>query len=208
MPDFSFEDKCGETPVCGVDEVGRGPLAGPVVAAAVILDRARMPDGLAIAIDDSKKLTARKRAELTALIHGCAHVAVATLGVEVIDRINILQASLLAMKQAIEALSVAPAVALIDGNKAPKLVCKALTIVKGDSLSLSIAAASIVAKHHRDTLMGTYAIEFPYYGWDRNAGYGTANHLKAIQIHGVTPLHRRSFAPVSNYLLKVNSAKN
>jgi ribonuclease HII len=206
-PDFSLEDRF-DSLVCGVDEVGRGPLAGPVVAAAVVLRRKDCPADMLAQIDDSKKLTAAKRAYLAEKLRDCAHISIAACDVAEIDRINILQAALLAMKKAVETLDIKPAVALIDGNRAPKLACRAQTVIKGDSLSLSIAAASIVAKHHRDQLMKTYAIEFPHYGWEKNAGYGTAQHLKAIQIHGVTPLHRRSFSPISEHLLKVNSANN
>jgi ribonuclease HII len=112
------------------------------------------------------------------------------------------------MKKAVDGLDIRPAAALIDGNRAPKLTCAVKTVIKGDSLSLSIAAASIVAKHYRDQLMKTWSLEFPHYGWEKNAGYGTAHHLKAIEIHGVTPLHRHSFSPISKYLLKVKSATN
>lgn len=207
MPDFTFED-AHKGIVCGVDEVGRGPLAGPVVAAAVVLRRDEFPPEALALINDSKTLTTKTRAYLAEKIHRHAHVCIADCGVEEIDEINILQASLRAMKKAVEGLDIRPAAALIDGNKAPKLSCAVKTIVKGDSKSLSIAAASIVAKHHRDILMRLYAAEFPHYGWETNAGYGTAHHLKAIEIHGVTPLHRRSFSPVAESLLKVNSANN
>ena len=206
-PDFSFEDQYPH-PVCGVDEVGRGPLAGPVVAAAVVIRRGEIPAEIAAQINDSKKLTAQKREYLAGQIRKYAHVSLAECGVDDIDSINILQASLLAMKKAVEGLDVAPAAALIDGIHAPKLACKAKTIIKGDSRSLSIAAASIIAKHYRDNLMCTYAVEFPQYGWDSNAGYGTAHHLKAIEIHGITIHHRRSFAPISKQIVKVNSANN
>lgn len=206
-PDFSFEDKFTGT-VCGMDEVGRGPLAGPVVAAAVILKRHDIPQDIQNQINDSKILTPQKREFLYGQIHTFAHVSIAQCTAEEIDDINILQASLRAMQKAFTALPVRPDAALVDGNRAPKLPCKTLAIIKGDSKSLSIAAASIVAKHHRDKLMSACAIEFPQYGWERNAGYGTAQHLKAIEIHGVTPLHRRSFSPVSNYLLKVSSANS
>lgn len=209
-PDFLFEDQHrSAVPVCGVDEVGRGPLAGPVVAAAVTLNRQTLPQSLLEHINDSKKVTAKRRAWLHDALREYADISIAVVSVEDIDRLNILQASLLAMRQAIEGLKTAPTVALIDGNKAPaKLSCQAQTIIKGDSRSYSIAAASIIAKHHRDQLMNTYAIEFPQYGWESNAGYGTAHHLKAIEIHGVTRLHRRSFSPVSKHLVKVNSANN
>lgn len=206
-PTFDIENKLSGI-ICGIDEVGRGPLAGPVVAAAVILYRDRIPAEICAQINDSKKLSARKRAYLFEKIPEYADTAIASCTVEEIDSINILQASLLAMKKACEALKFRPEHALVDGNKAPKLACKTHLIVKGDSLSLSIAAASIMAKHHRDQLMETHAVNFPQYGWESNAGYGTAKHLKAIEIHGITPLHRRSFAPVSKQLVKVNSANN
>lgn len=205
-PDFSFEDQF-DGPVCGVDEVGRGPLAGPVVAAAVILRR-DAPENLLAAINDSKKLTAKKRESLFSQIHAHAQVSIAECGIDEIDRLNILHAALRAMQKAVEALPVKPVAALIDGNQKPKLSLPMKTVVGGDAKSLSIAAASIVAKHHRDLLMQKYSIEFPHYGWERNAGYGTAAHLKAIEIHGVTPLHRRSFSPIAQYLLKRNSANN
>jgi ribonuclease HII len=200
-PDFTYEDKHGGA-VCGIDEVGRGPLAGPVVAAAVVLRRDTLPISVRREINDSKKLNASRRAWLFDEIHRHGDVSIAECSVEEIDTINIFQAAMLAMKKAYEGLVTRPPVALIDGNKAPKIDCTTQTIVKGDTLSLSIAAASIIAKHHRDELMKKYAEEFPHYGWASNAGYGTPEHLKAIEIHGVTWLHRRSFAPISKQLLK------
>lgn len=208
-PDFSFEDQenrgDASLPVCGIDEVGRGPLAGPVVAAAVILRRDPRHAPLWQDINDSKKLSARRRADLYARIHDAGDVAIALCTVAEIDEINILQASLRAMHKAYDNLPQRPAAALIDGNKAPKLPCAARTIVKGDARSLSIAAASIVAKHFRDEMMQKLAEDFPPYGWAKNAGYGTAEHLKALEIHGVTVHHRRSFAPVSKLILKDHS---
>ncbi len=195
-------------PVCGIDEVGRGPLAGPVVAAAVIIHRDKVPAALLELINDSKKTTALRREKIFNELPAYADVCIAECDVEEIDSINILQASLLAMKKACHGLKTTPVAALVDGNKAPKLDCCVQTIIGGDAISLSIAAASIIAKYHRDRLMKTYAIEFPHYGWDSNAGYGTAKHLKAIEIHGVTRLHRRSFSPVSKQLVKVNSVNN
>lgn len=207
-PDFSFEDQYTGT-ICGIDEVGRGPLAGPVVAAAVVIRRGEMPQDILEQINDSKVLTAQKRAYLFGKIHEFADVSIAECGVAEIDRINILQASLRAMAQAFSGLKNRPAVALVDGNQPPKLAkCKVKTIIQGDSRSLSIAAASIVAKHYRDNLMISMAINFPHYGWETNAGYGTAHHLKALEIHGVTVHHRRSFAPVSQRILKESSANN
>ena len=204
-PDFSFENTYHDAPVCGIDEVGRGPLAGPVIAAAVIIDRARAAPDILAQINDSKKISATKREYLFNKIHEFSDVSIAECDVTTIDHINILNASLEAMRKACSGLKIKPFAALIDGNKAPKLFCRAQTIVSGDAKSLSIAAASIVAKHTRDLLMQNLAQDFPHYGWERNAGYGTAQHLKAIQIHGVTAHHRRSFAPVSNFLNQQNS---
>ncbi|MFN7113181.1 MAG: ribonuclease HII [Alphaproteobacteria bacterium] len=208
-PDFSFEDQetCGDpaVPVCGIDEAGRGPLAGPVVAAAVILHRDARHAALWAEINDSKKLSVLRRADLYARIHDAADVAIGVCSTLEIDQINILQASLRAMQKACDSLPRRPVAALIDGNKAPKLTFTARTIVKGDARSLSIAAASIIAKHYRDTLMKNLAEEFPPYGWAKNAGYGTAQHLKALEIHGVTPHHRLSFAPVSKLIHKDSS---
>jgi ribonuclease HII len=191
-PDFSFEDKIGGI-VCGVDEVGRGPLAGPVVAAAVVLPRP-LPDFLRRHLDDSKKLSARRRAELSAAILDCGQIGTGRAEVAEIDAINILQASLLAMRRAVEQIKADHA--LVDGNRAPMLGCGLSLIVKGDTLSLSIAAASIIAKVSRDREMAELAGLHPGYGWERNAGYGTAEHLAALARLGATPEHRRSFAPV------------
>jgi ribonuclease HII len=206
-PSFKYEDQYSGL-VCGLDEVGRGPLAGPVVAAAVIIHRDKAPLELLDQINDSKKLTAPKRAYLFQKIPEFCDVSIAECSVDEIDSINILQASLLAMKKAFEGLPVAPKAALVDGNKAPKLPCAVKTIVQGDSHSLSIAAASIMAKHHRDQIMKTYAIDFPHYGWESNSGYGSKQHLQAIEIHGITPHHRRSFAPISKQLVKLNAVNN
>lgn len=210
-PDFSFEDSAlhlfsaQSGGICGLDEVGRGPLAGPVVAAAVVLHRDPAHAPLWDLINDSKKLTARRRADLFARIHDAGDVSIALCTVEEIDDINILQASLRAMRKAFDGLPMRPEAALVDGNKAPALPCKTQTIVKGDAKSLSIAAASIVAKHFRDEMMQKLHDEFPHYGWNKNAGYGTATHLKALEIHGVTAHHRRSFSPVSKLILKDTS---
>lgn len=201
-PDFALEDAAGPLAVvCGVDEVGRGPIAGPVTAAAAILPRA-LPAELADAINDSKKLTEAKREALVPLIeHHAVAWAIAEASVAEIDQINILQAALLAMTRAVEKLSVAPTLALIDGNRAPKaLPCPAQTVVKGDARSLSIAAASILAKVARDRLMTALDREFPGYGWAGNAGYPTPAHLEALRRLGPTPWHRRSFAPVAALL--------
>ena len=194
--DYAFEAALGGV-VAGVDEVGRGPLAGPVTAAAVVLNPANIPQGLA----DSKTLTATRRQALFAAIMDCAQVSVAHASVQEIDELNILRASHLAMERAISGLPRAPDHALIDGNLIPKgLTLPATAIVKGDAKSLSIAAASIIAKVTRDALMVDLAQQFPQYGWDQNAGYPTAAHLAALHIHGVTAWHRRSFKPVHNIL--------
>ena len=183
--------------ICGVDEAGRGPWAGPVVAAAVVLDRGCVPPGL----DDSKKLTPRRRAALFDAIRAAASVGVGIASVEEIDALNILRANDLAMLRAIGALQPAPEAALIDGNRVPPgLPCRARALVGGDGRSLSIAAASIVAKVTRDRIMGELAGAHPGYGWERNMGYGTAEHRAGLIRLGVTPHHRRSFRPIHNIL--------
>lgn len=198
MPDLSLE-AAHDGPVCGIDEVGRGPLAGPVVAAAVILP-ARLPEILIAELDDSKKLSAAKRRKLAAIVTDCAMVGIGRAEVAEIDRINILQATMAAMTRAYRALGVPATLALVDGNRPPVLPCTVRCVVKGDSKSLSIAAASVVAKVLRDDLMAALARSHPGYGWERNAGYGTAAHLEALRRLGVTPHHRRSFAPVGNLM--------
>lgn len=185
------------TRIAGVDEVGRGPLAGPVTAAAVRLDPDNIPDGL----NDSKKLTPARREALAEALIACADVCIAHASVAEIDEINILQATYLAMRRAVAGLAQPPVHLLIDGNRVPPgLPCPATPLVKGDALSLSIAAASIVAKVARDRIMMDLAAEFPGYGWDTNAGYPTKAHRVALVTQGVTPHHRRSFAPVHNIL--------
>jgi ribonuclease HII len=185
-------------PVAGIDEAGRGPWAGPVVATAVILDATQMPEGL----DDSKKLTERTREVLFPQIMEQAHVGVGIADVARIDRDNILRATMWAMSQACKALPQTPAAALVDGNRCPALDCPARTLVKGDSLSLSVAAASIIAKVTRDRMMAELAISHPGYAWERNKGYGTAAHSEGLKKLGVTPHHRRSFKPVQAILLQ------
>jgi ribonuclease HII len=180
-------------PVCGIDEAGRGPLAGPVVAAAVILDAKRRPRG----IRDSKMLTADAREELYCHIMASAIVGVGVADVERIDQVNILRASLWAMSEAVRALAMAPAFALVDGNMLPSLDCPGEAIIEGDALCVSIAAASIIAKVTRDRLMIELANEFPHYGFEQHKGYCTELHLAALQSYGPTPHHRRSFAPVA-----------
>jgi ribonuclease HII len=206
-PNFRLEDAGGVTPCCGIDEAGRGPLAGPVVAAAIILDRQRLPRIICKNINDSKKLTAKKREELAAALADYADIGIGVCSVEEIDSLNILRASLEAMRRAHALLSGQPVLALIDGNQKPPITgCTLQTIVGGDARSVSIAAASIIAKVHRDRMMVTLAEQHPHYGWSSNVGYSTEEHLKALEIHGVTVHHRRSFAPVSKLLLKANSA--
>jgi ribonuclease HII len=186
----------GHVRVAGIDEVGRGPLAGPVTAAAVVLPVGAIPEGLR----DSKQLTPARRAVLAAQIMAVAEVSIAHATVEEIDRLNILQAALLAMERAAAGLKGVD-FHLIDGNKIPQgLRGRAQSLVKGDSLSRSIAAASIVAKVTRDRIMVDLAQQHPGYGWDRNAGYPTAEHLAALKNLGVTPWHRCSFAPVHKIL--------
>ena len=202
--DFSFEDASlhsGATFVVGVDEVGRGPLAGPVTAAAVRLDPARLPSGLR----DSKAMTAAARDRMFDWLMEHAQVSIAHATVEEIDTINILRASHLAMQRAIAALPADHA--LIDGNLIPRgLLCPAQAIIKGDAKCLSIAAASVVAKVTRDRIMVDLAQQHPQYGWDRNMGYPTKAHRQALLDFGVTPFHRRSFGPVHNILCQAISA--
>ncbi len=184
--------------VCGVDEAGRGPLAGPVVAAAVILDPTNPVEGL----NDSKKLSAKRRELLAIEIRAKALAwSVAEATVEEIDAINILQASMLAMRRAVEGLVVKPVSALIDGNRCPALACKAEAIVGGDGKMESIAAASILAKTTRDAGMRELHVAYPHYGFDRHMGYPTAFHLQALRDYGASPVHRRSFAPVAQLVL-------
>lgn len=183
--------------VCGVDEAGRGPLCGPVVAAAVILDPARPIDGLA----DSKKLTEAARERLAPLIRERALAwAIAEASVEEIDRLNILHATMLAMQRAVMALGTAPAEVRIDGNRCPKLPYPARAIVKGDATEPAISAASILAKTARDAVMRALDTQWPQYGLAAHKGYPTAAHLAALEAHGVQAFHRRSFAPVRKLL--------
>ena len=192
MPSFQFELRC-EGRVAGIDEAGRGPLAGPVVAAAVILDPARPIPGL----NDSKKLSEAARERLAPQIRERALAwAVAEASVEEIDRLNILHATMLAMQRAVEGLSVTPRLALIDGNRCPKLAVPSAPVVKGDSQVPAIAAASILAKVSRDREMQQLDAQYPGYGIAGHKGYPTAVHLEALRRLGPTPIHRRSFAPV------------
>lgn len=199
-PDDSFEVAArsrGFLRIAGVDEVGRGPLAGPVTAAAVVLDPAHIPAGL----NDSKKLTKRRREVLYDQIMEMAEVSVAHASVEEIDDLNILRASHLAMMRALDGLAIPADYVLVDGNMLPRdLTLPAETVIKGDGRSVSIAAASIMAKVCRDCVMLSLAQQHPGYGWETNMGYGSKSHIEALQKQGVTPHHRRSFKPVHNML--------
>lgn len=190
-PDLSYEAK-HDGRICGVDEAGRGPLAGPVVASAVILDIRNIPEGL----NDSKTLSEQRREHLLNAILDTCYVGIGISEPEEIDRVNILGASMIAMQRAVRALPTPPEVALIDGNRAPDLSCKTETIIKGDSKSLSIAAASIVAKVTRDKLMEHADTRYPGYGIATHKGYPTAAHRECIASMGPSPIHRRSFKPV------------
>lgn len=183
-------------PIAGIDEVGRGPLAGPVIAAAVILDRKNIPEG----INDSKKIPKAKRILLAEKIKENSIYAYGAASEIEIDEINILRASLLAMKRASDGLSVVPKTTLIDGNFKPDIKNNTISIIKGDSKSVSIAAASILAKVYRDEIMLKYSKQFPEYGFQTNSGYGTKEHLSALKNYGITPIHRKSFKPVHNIL--------
>lgn len=211
-PDFRFEaaaQAAGARCIAGLDEVGRGPWAGPVLAAAVVLDPARLPADLAEGLDDSKRLSPKRRAALAEAIRAVAPAGLGAASVAEIDRLNILQASHLAMRRALADLALPVDFCLIDGNRMPgDLPCPARLIVGGDGLSLSIAAASIVAKVARDALMVDLAQQFPAYGWQHNMGYGTATHRQALQMWGVTPHHRRSFAPIHKLLWQDISASD
>ena len=194
QPDLFFDPSVALT--AGVDEAGRGPLAGPVVAAAVILDPENPIEGLA----DSKKLTAKKREALEPLIKERALAwCVAEASVEEIDEINILQATMLAMQRAVAGLKVQPEFVQVDGNRIPKLPMMAEAIVKGDAKVAAISAASILAKTHRDAFMMEQAHRYPGYGFEKHMGYGTAEHIKAIETLGVLPIHRKTFKPISLY---------
>jgi len=194
-PTYDLERQIGGI-VCGVDEVGRGPWAGPVLTAAVILDPGNIPVGL----NDSKKLSPKKREALYPIILETAQVGFGQASVAEIDHYNILQATLMAMTRAVENLAVKPDHALVDGNKLPKLHCPASFVIKGDSQSLSIAAASIIAKVKRDLLMKKLGEIYPEYGWDHNAGYGTSHHQKALSLVGPSRFHRLSFAPINKFI--------
>lgn len=187
---------CGRAPVCGIDEAGRGPWAGPVVASAVILRPENIPPGLA----DSKTLSRARREDLFERLADVAIIGIGRAEVAEIDRINILAATMLAMSRAVADLGIAPGHALVDGNRAPDLPCGVECLVKGDARCLSIAAASIVAKVTRDREMTALAERYPGFGWERNAGYGTAEHQAGLARLGPNEMHRRSFAPIRKLL--------
>ena len=194
-PDFALEGAL-DGPVAGVDEAGRGPWAGPVVAGAAILDPTDTPAGIA----DSKTLSPAHRETLYDALVGCARIGVGVASVAEIDRLNILAATMLAMRRAVDDLGVVPGHVLVDGNRLPELPCPATAVVRGDARVVWIAAASIVAKVTRDRIMAALAQDHPGFGWERNAGYGTPEHRAALDARGVTPHHRRSFAPIAALL--------
>ena len=206
MANYDLETKLrisGKEIIAGIDEVGRGPWAGPVTACAVILDPNNIPDGL----NDSKLLTAKRREQLFDLIMDSAQVSCVHVEVTEIDQVNILQATFRAMERAVSHLPI-PNHILVDGNKLPpNLPSPATAIVKGDAKSVSIAAASIIAKVTRDRLMSDLSEAFPGYGWEKNAGYGTKMHQLGLLNHGVTPHHRRSFKPIHNILYSASTSK-
>ena len=205
MPDFAFEDKYADL-VVGIDEAGRGPWAGPVVASAVVFLNRNENKELLLNLNDSKKLSAKKRDKLYSLLKeeqakGNISIGIGEATSQEIDDLNILQATFLAMKRAYQNLDVKPKHALIDGNQIPKnFPCSAQCIVKGDALSMSISAASIVAKVYRDHLMQNLAEEYPFYGFEKNAGYGTKLHIDGLKKCGICPEHRKSYKPIQNFL--------
>lgn len=207
MPDFKFEDKLGPM-VAGIDEAGRGPWAGPVVAGAVIFLNRDVDTALLEGLDDSKKLTSKKREYLYGLLFeeqkkGKLAIGIGEASCREIDEMNILQATFLAMRRAYDALGANPKAALIDGNQKPKnFPCPVQTVIKGDALSFSISAASIVAKVYRDRLMADLALRYPYYAFEKNAGYGTAAHIAGLKEHGICPEHRCSYKPIQAILNK------
>ncbi len=205
MPDFSFEDKYS-TLVVGIDEAGRGPWAGPVVAGAVVFLNRNESKELLNSLNDSKKLSAKKREKLYDMLQeeekkGNLSIGIGQASREEIDNLNILQATFLAMKRAYQNLNVHPNVALIDGNRTPKdFPCATETIIQGDGLSMSVSAASIVAKVYRDKLMQNLAEKYPHYGFEKNAGYGTKLHIDGLEKYGICPEHRISYKPIQKYL--------
>jgi ribonuclease HII len=205
-PDFSREDP-NLGIVAGIDEAGRGPLAGPVVAASLYVPPENRQHPVWKEVHDSKKLTPIKREILFPIICSQAVFGIGLARADEIDELNILQATFLAMRRAIEHMNLIPHIVLIDGNRLPPhLPCHGQTLVRGDSLSVSIAAASILAKVTRDRLMTELHTDFPAYGWDRNAGYGTPEHLTALEAYGPCPHHRKSFAPICDMKLPYKAA--
>jgi len=205
MPDFSIENECNGY-VCGIDEAGRGPWVGNVVAGAVVvLDKNLSPE-LLNNLNDSKKLSKTKREKLYELLRqeeraGKVKIGVGEATPEEIDKYNILQATFMAMKRATENLAIKPDIALIDGNRSPKnFAFPTKTIIKGDAKSYSISAASIIAKVYRDRQMEELAKRYPYYGFERNAGYGTKDHIEGIKKYGIIAEHRKSYKPIKEYL--------
>ena len=198
MPDILTERSYGwpEILVAGVDEAGRGPWAGPVVSAAVVLNKENIPEGL----NDSKKLSEKKRVLLFSSINKFHSVGVGKSNIEEIDSMNILQATFLSMKRAVDNLNFSPGLVLVDGNLDPGLEIKTKCIIKGDNISLSIAAASIIAKVTRDNLMLEMDKEYPDYKWKKNKGYGTAEHRNALEMFGPCKYHRKSFSPINKML--------
>lgn len=200
-PDLMHEKKYTGI-VAGIDEVGRGPWAGPVVAASVIFHTYKLPKTLTQHINDSKKLTDKRRQEIYEALASselCSY-AIGQASVTEIDQLNVREATFLAMRRSFEAMNQPVDVALIDGNACPKLPCQTVPVIGGDGVSLTIAAASIMAKVYRDNLMAQLAKEHPEYGWENNAGYGTKQHQEALALHGITAHHRRSFAPIKQIL--------
>ncbi len=205
MPDFELEDKC-EGLVCGIDEAGRGPWAGPVVAGAVIIKDRNLHPELLSGLNDSKKLSVKKREKLYELLfeeekNGKLCIGIGEASSQEIDTYNILNATFMAMERARANLTERPDIALVDGNQKPRQFnCSAQTVVKGDAKSYSISAASIVAKVFRDRLMARLAEKYPYYGFEKNAGYGTAAHIAGLKQHGVIAEHRRSYKPIKEFI--------
>ncbi|MDR1694320.1 MAG: ribonuclease HII [Lactobacillaceae bacterium] len=205
MPSFEIENSIGSL-VAGVDEAGRGPWAGPVVAGAVIILDKNLDKDILSSLDDSKKISEKKREFLYNKLFaeekkGRLYIAIGEASCREIDEMNILRATFLAMKRAVAGLKISPDYAIVDGNQKPvDFPCGVRTVVKGDSLSFSIAAASIVAKVHRDKIMKILAEKYPYYSFEKNAGYGTKLHIEGLRKYGITPEHRRSYKPIKEFL--------
>ena len=210
MPDFSIEDQFS-VPVCGVDEAGRGPWVGPVAAGAVMFINREVAPELLQNLNDSKKLSATKREKLYDLLRleeqkGNICCGIGLASAQEIDELNILQATFLAMSRAVAQLALKPQHALIDGNRLPKqFLCPTSCYISGDARSYSIAAASILAKVYRDNLLKAMALKYPHYGFEKNAGYGTKEHIAAIYKYGLTPEHRRSYKPIKEFIAKADN---